>query len=65
MHRAILAGVFGLLAAAAAQAGAVEFGDTSKDFGVTPRGPVLRHYFTVKNTSNEPITLGQPRVSWR
>jgi hypothetical protein len=64
MHRALLAGLCGLLATAAAQAGVGDFfPDPSKDFGITPRGPVLRHYFTVKNTSSEPITLGQPRVS--
>jgi hypothetical protein len=48
---------------AAARGGATEFSETSKDFGVTPRGPVLRHYFTVKNTSAAPVSLGQPRVS--
>lgn len=51
-------------AAAAAQAGAQEyFSETGKDFGITPRGPVLTHYFVVRNTSKDTVTLGQPRVS--
>jgi hypothetical protein len=53
-----------LTAATVAQAGAQEyFSETSKDFGITPRGPVLTHYFPVKNTSNATVTIGQPRVS--
>ncbi len=52
------------LASAAASAGAGDyFPETAKDFGTTPRGPVLTHYFPVKNTSAAEITLGQPRVS--
>ncbi len=64
MRRAILTGVLLALTAAAAQAGAAGyFPETAKDFGTTPRGPVLVHYFPVKNTSGETVNLGQPRVS--
>ena len=64
MRRAILTGVLLTLTAAAAQAGAAGyFPETMKDFGTTPRGPVLVHYFPVKNTSGETVNLGVPRVS--
>ena len=33
------------------------------DFGVSPRGTILVHYFRFTNTTNQPITLGNPRVS--
>jgi len=39
------------------------FAEKARDFGVTPRGPVLVHYFRVTNTTNAPVTIGQPRVS--
>jgi len=39
------------------------FTEKVKDFGVTPKGPVLVHYFRFTNTTNETLTLGQPRVS--
>lgn len=39
------------------------FAEKVKDFGVTPKGPVLVHYFRFTNTTNETLTLGQPRVS--
>jgi hypothetical protein len=39
------------------------FSETAKDFGTTPRGPVLVHYFNFKNTTNQPMAIGQPRVS--
>jgi hypothetical protein len=39
------------------------FVEKSKDFGVTPRGPILTHYFFLTNTSKQVVTLGQPRVS--
>jgi hypothetical protein len=58
--------VMGILAVAApaSAAGAQDFfTESAKDFGTTPRGPVLVHYFQVKNTSNQTVTLGQPRVS--
>lgn len=39
------------------------FAEKVKDFGPTPRGPVVTHYFRFTNTTNQTITLGQPRVS--
>jgi len=33
------------------------------DFGVTPKGPVLIHYFRFTNNTKETLTLGNPRVS--
>ena len=66
MVRAMLTGllVLGGTAATQAQGGATAFfSETAKDFGATPRGPILVHYFTLKNTTNGPINLGQPRVS--
>jgi len=66
MVRALLTGllVLGGTAAAQAQGGATAFfSETVKDFGATPRGPILVHYFTLKNTTNAPLNLGQPRVS--
>jgi len=39
------------------------FAEKVKDFGVAPRGPVLVHYFRFTNTTNQTLTLGQPRVS--
>lgn len=64
MHRTwITLGVlFG--AVTTAQAGAQQyFTENLKDFGTTPRGPVLVHYFMLRNTSGQPVTIGQPRVS--
>ena len=66
MVRALLTGllVLGGTAAAQARGGATAFfSETVKDFGATPRGPILVHYFTLKNTTNAPLNLGQPRVS--
>jgi len=39
------------------------FPEKEKDFGVSPKGTVLVHYFRFTNTTKETITLGQPRVS--
>jgi hypothetical protein len=39
------------------------FEEKVKDFGVTPRGPVLTHYFRFTNNTGQTLTLGQPRVS--
>jgi hypothetical protein len=39
------------------------FAEKVKDFGTTPRGPVLVHYFRFTNTTSQTLTLGQPRVS--
>ena len=64
MRRTIITGLLFLIATAGVQAGSIDlFTETAKDFGTSPRGPVLTHYFPVKNTTAQPITLGQPRVS--
>jgi hypothetical protein len=64
MYRLYLSAVVAAAVVATAQAGPQEFFNESvKDFGITPRGPVLVHYFAVKNTSNQAVTIGQPRVS--
>ena len=39
------------------------FTETTKDFGTTPRGPILVHYFKLTNTSGQNVVVGQPRVS--
>ncbi len=39
------------------------FSEKEKDFGVSPKGTVLVHYFRFTNTTKETLTLGQPRVS--
>jgi len=58
----VLAGLFG--GAAPAWAGAADlFPDKVKDFGVSPRGTILVHYFRFTNTTGQPLQLGQPRVS--
>jgi Protein of unknown function (DUF1573) len=38
------------------------FTEKEKDFGVTAVGPVLIHYFSIKNTSNQTVTMGTPRI---
>lgn len=64
MQRVLLVGLVVLGWAGATQAAATEyFKETVKDFGTTPRGPVLVHYFTVHNTSGQAVDIGQPRVS--
>ena len=64
MQRVLLTGVLLATWTGAAPAAATEyFKETVKDFGTTPRGPVLVHYFTVTNTSGQPVDIGQPRVS--
>jgi Protein of unknown function (DUF1573) len=64
MRQAILAGLCVLLTTAGLHAAGAElFSEKEKDFGTSPRGPVLTHYFPVKNTTGQTITLGQPRVS--
>lgn len=45
------------------QAGAPDyFTETGKDFTTTSIGPVLVHYFPIKNTTKETINLGTPRI---
>lgn len=64
MKQLVLA-VAGVLATAGlAWAGPSDmFAEKVKDFGTTPRGPVLTHYFRFTNNTNQTLTLGQPRVS--
>jgi len=58
----VLAAVLG--STSAGWAGAESFFEEKvKDFGVTPRGPVLVHYFRFTNNTNQTVTIGQPRVS--
>lgn len=53
-----------ILAAGRADAGANDyFSEFAIDFGTTPRGPALTHYFAVKNTTNQTVSIGTPRVS--
>jgi Protein of unknown function (DUF1573) len=39
------------------------FEEKAKDFGVSPKGTMLVHYFRFTNTTKQTITVGQPRVS--
>lgn len=39
------------------------FEEKEKDFGVSPKGTILVHYFRFTNNTKETVTLGQPRVS--
>lgn len=64
MNRSLLAGLTVLILSGSAFAGATDyFTETSKDFGTSPQGPVLTHYFYFKNTSDKAVTMGAPRVS--
>ncbi len=59
-------GIVGALAfstAATAGPAADLFTVKEKDFGVSPKGTVLAHYFLFTNTTKNTITLGTPRVS--
>jgi len=64
MTRFVL-GIAALLSASGfALAGPADlFDEKEKDFGVSPKGTVLVHYFRFTNTTKNTITLGQPRVS--
>ncbi len=64
MFRFVLAASTLICTTSFAWAGASDlFSEKVKDFGTTPRGPVLVHYFRVTNTTNQTISFGQPRVS--
>lgn len=64
MNRFLLAASGVLAVAGSAWAGPSDlFAEKVKDFGTTPRGPVLIHYFRFTNTTNQTLVLGQPRVS--
>src|SRR5262245_31942058 len=39
------------------------FTEKVADFGTTPKGTVLVHYFRFTNTTNQTLTVGTPRVS--
>jgi hypothetical protein len=39
------------------------FTEKAMDFGVSPKGTVLVHYFRFTNNTNQTLTLGNPRVS--
>jgi len=64
MTRFVL-GFAGLLAFSGfAMAGPADmFEEKEKDFGVSPKGTVLIHYFRFTNNTKQTVTLGQPRVS--
>lgn len=49
-------------AAAAPPSAADYFAEKEKDFGVTAVGPVLVHYFPIKNTGKDKVTMGTPRI---
>lgn len=36
--------------------------ETAKDFGPSSIGPVLLHYFPIKNTTKETVRIGAPRI---
>jgi len=38
------------------------FPEIAKDFGTTPKGPVLIHSFPIKNNSKNTVTMGTPRI---
>src|SRR3954452_22568015 len=64
MSRFVLAVVGILGTSALATAGPADlFEERVKDFGTTPKGPVLVHYFRFTNTTGQTLQLGQPRVS--
>lgn len=64
MFRLALAAVGVVVSVGSAVAAPADlFAEKVKDFGPTPRGPVVVHYFRFTNTTNQTLTLGQPRVS--
>ncbi len=58
-------GLLGVLAfSGLALAGPADmFEEKEKDFGVSPKGTILVHYFRFTNNTKQTVTLGQPRVS--
>lgn len=65
MNRLLLAVAGMLTTALSASAGSPSdlFSEKVMDFGTTPKGTVLVHYFRFTNTTNQTMTLGSPRVS--
>lgn len=58
-----LAGVFTTALSAWAGGPSDLFSEKVIDFGTTPKGAVLVHYFRFTNTTNQTMSLGTPRVS--
>jgi hypothetical protein len=60
-----LLGIVGIVAfGGMALAGPADmFEEKEKDFGVSPKGTTLIHYFRFTNNTKQTVTLGQPRVS--
>lgn len=65
MNRFLLAAAGVLTTAMTAWAGSPSdlFSEKVMDFGTTPKGSILLHYFRFTNTTNQTLTLGTPRVS--
>jgi len=65
MNRALLSLAGVLTTAVSAWAGSPGdlFSEKEMDFGTSPKGTVLVHYFRFTNTTNQTMTLGTPRVS--
>jgi hypothetical protein len=64
MTRLVIAAAVIIGTAAPAWAGPGDlFTEKANDFGTTPRGTVLVHYFRFTNTTNQTLTVGSPRVS--
>ena len=64
MNRLLMTVAMAAVLAAPAWAGPSDlFTEKVMDFGVSPKGTVLVHYFRFTNTTKQTITLGSPRVS--
>jgi len=64
MNRLMIAIAVAMASAAPVWAGPGDlFTEKTMDFGVSPKGTVLVHYFRFTNTTNQPLILGNPRVS--
>jgi len=61
-HNLLLVALLGFASQASAGADAY-FEQKSHDFGATPRGPLLVHYFRFTNSGKETLTIGGIRVS--
>jgi len=64
MNRLLLTAAAIVGTAASAWAGPGDlFTEKAVDFGVSPKGTVLIHYFRLTNTTSQTISIGNPRVS--
>ena len=64
MNRLMIAVAAAMATAAPAWAGPGDlFTEKVMDFGVSPKGTILVHYFRFTNTTKEPLILGNARVS--